>query len=309
MGAFVDQPVASVSVEARLAELERVLSSKIFAHSARLGRFLKFGVESALAGRTDVNEYSIGVDVFGRDASFDPRIDPIVRVDARRLRTKLREYYEGEGVDNRLEICLPLRTYVPVFRTRDGQPTPATSVSQFRRENCVRESIGVFPFTNLSADQDGEYFADGLTEELIFALATLNQWRVVAGDPTTRSTRRPDLREINTELNIDAAVWGTVRKSESSFRISAQLFTIKDRIVLWSQMFEAPVDNVVPMQTEIARAICNSVRLLREIPRTGPRQPAQGALRWEGAPPKITCGQIEEVVTRTPESMPASSTP
>ena len=277
MGAVDEQTVAGGSVEATLAELDRVLGSRIFAHSARLGRFLKFGVESALAGRTDVNEYSIGVDVFGRDTSFDPRIDPIVRVDARRLRTKLREYYDGEGADDRIEICLPLRTYVPVFRTRDGQPAPAAvSVSQFRRESGVRESIGVFPFTSLSADPEGEFFADGLTEELIFALATLNEWRVVAGDPTTGHARRPDLREINTDLNIDAAVWGTVRKSESIFRISVQLFTIRDRTVLCSQMFEASFDNVVPMQTEIARAICDRLCLLRAVPRTGPRRLAAG---------------------------------
>lgn len=273
MGAPEDLPEAGVSSEATLAELERVLRSRIFAHSARLGRFLKFGVESALAGRTDVNEYSIGVDVFGRNTSFDPRIDPIVRVDARRLRTKLREYYDGEGADDRIEICLPLRTYVPVFRTRDGQPAPATSATQFRRESGVLESIGVFPFVSLSADQESEFFADGLTEELIFALATLKEWRVVAVDPATRNTRRPGLREINTELNIDAALWGTVRKSESIFRISAQLFTIKDRTVICSQMFEASVDNVVPMQTEIARAICDRLCMLREVPRSGPTGP------------------------------------
>jgi TolB-like protein len=302
MGGSVDQPAAGVSVEATLAELDRVLGSRIFAHSARLGRFLKFGVQSALAGRTDVNEYSIGVDVFGRDASFDPRIDPIVRVDARRLRTKLREYYDGEGAENRLEICLPLRTYVPVFRTRNGHPMPATSISQFRRESSLRESIGIFPFTNLGADQDGEFFADGLTEELIFALATLNEWRVVAGYPTTRNTRRPDLREINTELNVDLAVWGTVRTSDSIFRISAQLFTVKDRIVLWSQMFEASVDNVVPMQTKIAGAICDTVRLLRDGPRTGPTGLAEA-----GATRKIIGGEIEEVV-RTSGSMSITST-
>lgn len=260
MGVCSDQPVV---IDEALTELDRVLGSRIFAHSARLGRFLKFGVEAALAGRTGINEYSIGVDVFGRDPSFDPRIDPIVRVDARRLRMKLREYYEGEGASDRLEICLPLRTYVPVFRARDGQPTLATSVPQFLGESGVRVSIGVFPFTNLSADQEGEFFADGLTEELIFAMAALNEWRVVAGDPTSCNIRRPDLREINPELNIDAAVWGTVRKSGSIFRISAQFFAIKDRTVLWSQMYEASVDDVVPMQTKIARAICDTVCLLR----------------------------------------------
>jgi TolB-like protein len=272
MGASDDRQAGGVTAEAARAELDAVLGSKVFAHSARLGRFLKFGVESALTGRTDVNEYSIGVEVFGRDTSFDPRIDPIVRVDARRLRTKLREYYDGDGARDFIEICLPLRTYVPVFRTRDGLPTQAMAASQFRRESGLRESIGVFPFTNLGTDQDGEFFADGLTEELIYALATLNEWRVLIGEPTTRNARRPDLRWISTDLNIDAAIWGTVRTSESTFRVSVQLFTIKDRTVLWSQMFEAAVDNIVPMQAKMAQAICDTVGLLREITRNGPRR-------------------------------------
>ena len=207
--------------------------------------------------------------MFGRDASFDPRIDPIVRVDARRLRAKLREYYDGEGADDRIEICLPLRTYVPVFRSRDAQPTVAKSLIQFRADRRARKSIGVFPFTSLSAEREDEFFADGLTEELIHALAALSEWRVVAGDVTTRNARRPDLREMGAELDIDVAVWGTVRKVASTYRISAELLATKDRTVLWSEMYESPDHNVIPMQTKIARAICDAMHMLRDVSRTG----------------------------------------
>ena len=254
------------SAEEVLVELDRVLASRVFAHSARLGRFLRFGAEAALAGRTNVNEYSIGVDVFGRGESFDPRIDPIVRVDAHRLRAKLREYYDGEGAEDRIEICLPLRTYIPVFCTRGGRCTFAKPITQLCAVGGERESIAVFPFASLRAGQEGAFFAGGLTAELIHALAALNEWRVVAGDATTSGAARPDLRESAGELNIDMAVWGTVRRAGSIFRVAVEIFTVPDRTVLASQIHEAPVDDVVAMQTEIARAICEAVRLLREPP-------------------------------------------
>jgi serine/threonine-protein kinase len=224
-------------------------------------------VECALAGRTNINEYSIGVDVFGRDESFDPRIDPIVRVDARRLRAKLREYYDGEGAENPIEICIPLRTYIPVFCKLGVRCAPEKPLTQICAVSRARESIGVFPFTSLSVDREDAFFAGGLTAELVHALAALNEWRVVAGEPAACGTRRPDLREMASELNIDVAVWGTVRKAESIFRVSAEFFTVQDRTVLLSQMYEAPVDKAVPMQTEIARAIRDALCSLREVPR------------------------------------------
>src|SRR3954465_14796767 len=92
------------SPDAVQRQLQRVLESKVFAIAPRLSKFLRFGVESALAGTNPVNEYSIGVDVFERDNSFDPRVDPIVRVHARRLRSKLAQYYETVGLEDRIEI-------------------------------------------------------------------------------------------------------------------------------------------------------------------------------------------------------------
>src|ERR1700722_14002730 len=82
-------------------ELSRILQSSIFAQSDRLGRFLRFTIESALAGKADeLKEYVIGTEVYDRKHSFRPNEDSIVRSEARRLRSKLKEYYESDGKDD-----------------------------------------------------------------------------------------------------------------------------------------------------------------------------------------------------------------
>ena len=76
------------------AELARLLQSSVFAQSDRLGRFLRFAIENALAGKTDaLKEYVIGTEVYDRKPPYHPSQDSIVRTEARRLRTKLKEYY------------------------------------------------------------------------------------------------------------------------------------------------------------------------------------------------------------------------
>src|SRR4051795_4565922 len=99
--------------------LERILASPTFQQGDRLKRFLKFIVLEAVAGRRhELKEYVIGVQVFGKEETFDPRADPIVRVQARRLRARLVRYYREEGGDDALVVELPKGGYAPVFKTR-----------------------------------------------------------------------------------------------------------------------------------------------------------------------------------------------
>jgi tetratricopeptide (TPR) repeat protein len=113
------------------AQLERILQSPRLESSPSLSLLLRFIVQETLAGRTaTLKEYSLGVEVFGRGEAFDPRLDPIVRVQARNLRTRLAEYYDSAGAEDRLLIELPKRTYVPIFQTRADpapQPEPVTA--------------------------------------------------------------------------------------------------------------------------------------------------------------------------------------
>src|SRR5262249_54758747 len=107
------------------AELARILGSVTFQPVDRLKRFLAFISHEALAGRSDqLKEYVIGVQVFGKEASFDPRTDPIVRVQARRLRARLVRYYREHGQHDEIAIELPKGGYSPVFKRRDARVVP-----------------------------------------------------------------------------------------------------------------------------------------------------------------------------------------
>lgn len=99
--------------------LERVLASKAFGGAQRSSTLLRFVVEETLAGRAArLKEYSLGADALGRGPDFDPRADPIARVEASRLRQRLELYYATEGVRDPLVIALPKGGYAPTFAER-----------------------------------------------------------------------------------------------------------------------------------------------------------------------------------------------
>lgn len=108
-----------------LRQLDKILASASFRGSPPLRRFLRYSVEHSLQGQgSQLKEYRLGVEVFGRPASYDPRKEPLVRLEARRLRDKLREYYEDEGRDDPIRIGIPKGAYAAAFdvNSRADQP-------------------------------------------------------------------------------------------------------------------------------------------------------------------------------------------
>src|SRR5215471_1784672 len=104
-------------------QLEQILASNLFTRSEQLSRLLRYLVERHLEGRDDeLKESVIGVEVFGRDPEYNPKLDPIVRTEARRLRARLTEYYEGEGRAHMARIELPKGGYVPKVCIAENQP-------------------------------------------------------------------------------------------------------------------------------------------------------------------------------------------
>ena len=101
--------------------VERMILSDVFSRSPQLGAFLRFVTDATLAGKSDrIKAYTIGVEVLRRDTNFDPQLDPIVRVEATRLRRAIERYYAGPGQDDAIVIDLPRGSYVPTFRRRDS---------------------------------------------------------------------------------------------------------------------------------------------------------------------------------------------
>ena len=112
-----------ISSDALRSHLTKILQSEIFARASHLQRFLEFVVTKTNLGQAgEIKEYVIAVDALGRDPGFDLGRSNIVRVQAAKLRTKLRNYYATEGRDDRLEIRLPLGSYVPVFVMKPDAP-------------------------------------------------------------------------------------------------------------------------------------------------------------------------------------------
>jgi hypothetical protein len=112
----------TISEEVIREELSRILESSIFVRSDRLGRFLRYTVETTLAGDAEtLKEYLIGTEVYQRKPPYHPSVDSIVRSEARRLRSKLKDYYDSEGRNDSVFIYYRPGSYVPAFRRRDNQ--------------------------------------------------------------------------------------------------------------------------------------------------------------------------------------------
>src|SRR5262245_59306324 len=179
-------PPGDLRDEAVREQLERVLASPGFSRNERLSRFLQFVVERHLEGRdSELKESLIAVEVFGRNPGYDPKEDAIVRTEAMRLRERLGKYYAGEGRGDPVIIELPKGGYTPVFR----QPVAHPGLGNKRRiwftaalvglaavlaagwwwvrQRSEPVVIAVLPLDNLSRDPGEDYFADGLTDEII----------------------------------------------------------------------------------------------------------------------------------------------
>src|SRR5258708_3155646 len=241
-------------------QLHRILKSRIFSRSKELCRFLQFAVEQKLRNRTvRLKEYLIGVTVFERGENFNPGTDPIVRVQARRLRSKLSLYYETEGRADTVVIELPCGGYVPVFQFR-------TAVEHMRRllplDNApseTRRSVVVLPFVNIGPDPN-DPFSDGLTEELIHVLSKAAALRVVARTSSFHfKGKTDDIRTIGVRLGVDALVEGSVRSDGNRLRVSAGLIDVADGGLLWSGVYEQNAAEMFAVQEDISEQIAKKI--------------------------------------------------
>ena len=237
------------------SQLEKIIKSRVFSQAGRMARFLRFTVEQALAGEAErLKEYTIGLEVFDRGPSYDPRVDPIVRVEARRLRAKLRRYYESDGCNDDLIIEYPTGSYAPQFCRRAAKAV--------ERPSAEPRTIAILPFANLSAEPDNEYFSDGLTQDLIHGVTKVPGLRVVAWHSATEARARlRDARSIGERLGVEAVLEGSVRRSGKRLRVAVQLMRVRDGVYLWSENYDRELKDVFVIQDEISRAIVGALQL------------------------------------------------
>lgn len=137
-----------ISLFEKREELRRVLESKYFARAPKKTRFLEFVSEQAFLGNGDnLNEYLIGVEVYGRGPGFNAQEDPIVRVQAHEIRRSLKQYYEEDGKNSLIRIDLPAGHYVPIFDRRSAE---GTIEAEIVAEQPLRKSRFLTPHLGLT---------------------------------------------------------------------------------------------------------------------------------------------------------------
>jgi serine/threonine protein kinase/Tfp pilus assembly protein PilF len=140
----------------------------------------------------------------------------------------------------------------------EGQAQPLTAMLA----SAKHQSIVVLPFTNMSSDLENEFFADGITEEIINALAQIEDLRVVARTSAfSFKGKHVDLRTVGECLNVTTVLEGSVRKSGNRLRITAQLINVADGYHLWSERYDRELQDIFEVQDEIAKTIADRLKV------------------------------------------------
>jgi len=243
--------------------LEKVVVSAEMCRSKKLCQFLRFTVQEVLRGHgSELKEYAIAVGVFKRGREFDPGADPIVRVQARRLRSKLARYYQSEGRDEPIQIEYPVGGYSPVFVRR----TPSEGIARptlpavLEEESPAARRIAVLPFIDVGPE-DSQSFSDGLTDELMHALSSWPGARVVARASCFQfKGKSDDVRRIGEWLAVSVLVSGSVRKEGSHLRVLVQLIDAESGLNLWSASYECEMDGMLATQFKISREVAETLQ-------------------------------------------------
>lgn len=175
------------------------------------------------------------------------------------VKKKLNYEYEYLGEYEVKNIDEPVRVYRVQM-----EPDVKTDIVREKKASTVSKepSIAVLPFVNISGDPEQEYFSDGMTEEIINALANVEGLKVISRTSSFFFKGKDvSLRTIGAELNVDNVIEGSVRKAGNRLRITAQLIKVADDIHLWSDTYDRELEDVFAIQDEISRAIVDGLKI------------------------------------------------
>lgn len=232
------------------AQLERILASSRFSSAPQLTSFLRFVVEETLAGHEqEIKQYTIAVKAFGRDRRFSPTTDPIVRIQAGRLRRFLARYYREQGAGDAIRIEIPVGTYVPVFRPNAPLSRPdaqlAGSEAQIAKAQAealpIGPSVVVLPLEVLTDDPEQTYFADGLSEQLAVALMGYPGYVIIGPLSRERLEATPPMpvEELGRRYRAQFVLQGSLRKGGDRVRASLRLVDVNTRGAVWAKTFDS----------------------------------------------------------------------
>jgi adenylate cyclase len=283
---------APPATDAVRAQLERILASPGFANAGRLSRFLRFVVERTLDGEGDqLKEYRLGTEVFDRSSDYDPRLDSIVRVEARRLRAKLAEYYDGPGQGDPVVIRVDKGSYTPEFAVPAAavEAPRATAVARpirwmplavaggalvamvllgwhvVSRDTASASSriqVAVLPLTRYDAGPEPvpAALADAVTDGLTAELARYAAVEVAShASVLPYRDRHPPLSEIASTLAVEAVVEGRVRVEGPRLWLEVRVVDAKRNRKVFVDDFSGETANRRELERRVAAVLAKTL--------------------------------------------------
>lgn len=262
----MDEDKSRLGPDAVRDQVRRIIGSCDFDASKRNRMFLHYVVEETLAGRADrIKAYTIATSVFGRDKSFDPQLDSIVRIEAGRLRRSLERYYLMVGERDPIRITIPTGSYIPAFEAVEpmapaaGLP-PASPASRGYPGRQGR-TILVMPF-----EEDGDHspfpnFTRGFTRQLITGLTRFTDLFVFGPETSFRYGGESPAAPPGAGFAIDFLLRGGVTVSADRFGVQALLIDARTGRHLWADSFERSlhVTEIVAVRDEVANCVVRTL--------------------------------------------------
>ena len=281
------------------SQLDLILRSRAFIQSHRIRRFLQFVVEESLLGQPHrLKEYLIGLEVFDRREAFDPRVDSIVRVEARRLRYKLEEYYRTEGREDGIRIVLRKGSYVPIFEYRSAG-NGAGAVSPRRSME-----IALISLINATSEAGGAEAGSAIEEiqrRLAHVLIKEGCFQVVVKQPGQAPGEGASSENGVAPANsADYVIEGSVEVLEDTFRLLLQLQQGADGSYIWSETADGRLQDLSSVDHLAQQLVRDLTAPAREAV-VARRQPdrrescdayLQGRYHWKLATPDSVRGSI-----------------
>ena len=260
------EPRSGLAVAAIREQLGHILASPDFHATDKMRDFLRYIVEEKLAGRSNrLKGYTIAVSVFGRGDDFDAANDPIVRIQAGRLRRALERYYLAAGSRDPILIDIPKGRYVPRFASLSAHegdvavPEPAPNSPSSRG---ARPTVAVLPITNLTHDADQLPLTVGLTDELVTELTHFQDIVVIACHAAQRPDDFPaDPVAIGRKVGARFVLEATVRHDDESIKVSAHLIDTTAGERIWAESYSQPLEasRIIGAQEELARNVVAAI--------------------------------------------------
>ena len=244
--------------------LDKICSSDEFSAKDKTCRLLRFLVDETLAGRGEnLKQYTIGTTVFKRRKDFNSELDPVVRIQAGRLRRSLELYYAYEGKDDPIRITIPKGTYVPLFLPKhsDALQRDTERETKFESLDIIRPLIAVLPFQNLTGDPNQDYFVQGFTEELTIELTHYEDFQVAACRSVAQVSDPKDSHEIARKMGAHFTIEGSMRMDEKNVKISVKVVDSTTSEHIWAEQYrrDLTADGLIMIQEHIVREAISNI--------------------------------------------------